>query len=137
MSQDSYKLIGLVQCAMSTFTTTFFVIIICIKVKLCTPEFRVLQVEQILNNRVVVDNLLADYGHSSSSLCTVLCQQENCECFGFNSVTQTCRVHSFCRPDNTIINGSGWNYYRTSKCCWLTHLCTCMFTFSYKMVFFL
>lgn len=80
-SQDSYKLIDQVQCTMSTFSTTFFVIIICIKVQLCTPEYRVLQVEQIFNDRVVVDNILADYDHSSSSLCTVLCQQENCECF--------------------------------------------------------
>lgn len=116
-SQDSYKLIDQVQCTMSTFSTTFFVIIICIKGQLCTPEYRVLQVEQIFNDRVVVDNILADYDHSSSSLCTVLCQQENCECFGFNSVTQTCRVHAFCRPDNTIINESRWKYYRTSKFC--------------------
>lgn len=114
-SRGSYNLIDQVHCAISSFTSTFFVSIICITVKWCVPAFRVLQVEQIFNNKVVMDNLLAAYGHSPSSLSTVLCQQEKCECFGFNSVTQICRVHSFCRPDNTIVNESGWKYYRTSK----------------------
>lgn len=126
---------------MYTFTTTFIFSIICLKVKLCVPALRVLQVEQIFNNKVVIDNLLADYGHSSSSLCTLLCQQEKCECIGFNSVTQTCRIHSFCRPDNTIINESGWTYYRTSKFCCLIITCIYYLPFplrwclSYKCIY--
>lgn len=82
---------------------------------------RTLHVEQIFDNKIVLDNLLAEYRHSSSALCSVVCQQETCECFGFNSITKTCRVHTFCRPDNTLIEESGWKYYR-SRADWDTFM---------------
>lgn len=61
----------------------------------------------------MLDNLLAEYGHSSSALCSVFCEQEQCECFGFNLATQMCRVYAFCRQNNTLVEETGWKYYRS------------------------
>ncbi|XP_065921711.1 perlucin-like protein [Magallana gigas] len=98
---------------MFTFKTVFVFCVFYILVKMCRSAMRTLQAEQIFDNNIVLDNLLAEYGHSSSALCSVVCQQENCECFGFNSVTQMCRVHAFCTPNNTLVEESGWKYYRS------------------------
>ncbi|XP_052692173.1 galactose-specific lectin nattectin-like [Crassostrea angulata] len=106
---------------MFTYKHVFVFCVFCILAKICHSAMRTLQVEQIFDNKVVMDNFLAEYGHSTSALCSVVCQQETCECFGFNSITKTCRVHTFCRPDNTLIEESGWKYYR-SRADWDTFM---------------
>lgn len=98
---------------MFTFKTVFVFCVFYILVKMCRSAMRTLQAEQIFDNNIVLDNLLAEYGHSSSALCSVICQQESCKCFGFNSITQICRIHAFCKPDNTLVEESGWKYYRS------------------------
>eukprot|EP00105_Crassostrea_gigas_P004701 XP_011418001.2 PREDICTED: perlucin-like protein [Crassostrea gigas] len=98
---------------MFTFKPVFVFCTFCILVKICRSAILTLQVEQIFNNKFVMDTLLTEYRHSTSALCSVVCQQEKCECFGFNSATQMCRVHAFCRPDNTFVEESGWKYYRS------------------------
>ncbi|XP_052695698.1 perlucin-like protein [Crassostrea angulata] len=106
---------------MSTFKPVSVFCILCINVNICHSVIRTFEVEQIFYNKVVLDNILAEYRHSTSALCSVVCQQENCECFGFNSIYQMCRVHVFCRPDNTLVEESGWKYYR-SKTKWNTFM---------------
>ncbi|XP_052692507.1 perlucin-like protein [Crassostrea angulata] len=106
---------------MFTFKTVFVFCVFCILVQICRSALRTLQVEQIFYNKFVLDNLLTEYGHASSALCSVVCQQEKCECFGFNSATQMCRVHTFCRPANTLAEESGWKYYR-SRSEWITFM---------------
>nr|XP_011440035.2 perlucin-like protein [Crassostrea gigas] len=98
---------------MFTLKHVFVFCILCITVKICRSAMRTFQVEQIFDNKIVLDNLLTEYAHSTSALCSVVCQQESCKCFGFNSITQMCRVHAFCRPDNTLVEESGWKYYRS------------------------
>lgn len=98
---------------MLTFNSVFVFCILCIIVKICRSAMQTFQVEQIFYNKVVLDNLLAEYGHSTSAQCSVVCQQESCKCFGFNSITQICRIHAFCKPENTLVEESGWKYYRS------------------------
>ncbi|XP_052692400.1 perlucin-like protein [Crassostrea angulata] len=98
---------------MFTFKSVFVLCILCNIVKICRSAMQTFQVEQIFYNKVVLDNLLAEYRHSSSAQCSDICQQESCKCFGFNSITQICRIHAFCKPDNTLVEESGWKYYRS------------------------
>nr|XP_011419778.3 perlucin-like protein [Crassostrea gigas] len=70
--------------------------------------------EQEFVNKQVLDNLLSEVNCPSIITCTVLFRQLDCGCFGFNSMVHKCRVHTFCRLESTLVDDTGWEYYRTS-----------------------
>lgn len=73
--------------------------------------------EKMLENKAVMSNLITVLDNSSPTQCSYLCLQQKCECFGFESYTKTCRIHTFCRLYSTSVDEAGWKYYRTGQCC--------------------
>lgn len=73
--------------------------------------------EQMLENKAIMSNLITELHNSSPTQCSYVCLQQKCECFGFESNTKTCRIHTFCRLYSTSVDEAGWKYYRSGQCC--------------------
>ncbi|XP_048749315.2 fibrinogen-like protein A [Ostrea edulis] len=60
-------------------------------------------------------NCLGTYYAASLITCTGLCSGDLCQCYGYNSLTKSCRLYSECRFGNVTQSRGNWQYYTSEK----------------------
>ncbi|XP_048751540.1 techylectin-5B-like [Ostrea edulis] len=60
-------------------------------------------------------NCLGTYYAASLITCAGFCASDHCRCYGYNSLTKSCRLYSECRFCDVTQSQGDWQYYTSDK----------------------